>query len=183
MWEYSNVISNLLIFILKKERLLKIVETKTKGKCFKVDKETERFLSTSTKLRQFKKEQFDKHQVYIEQELADRCSIWIVCEKSKMSNAEKQLKSLTDKNRITSYTFALTDLMKLRFLREYRWSKIQEKETRFKVEGVVVLDIAGSFVVKGTEAGINEMMIFLNKLAGNIVCKVCTLSFCSKCLI
>ena len=153
-------------------------------KCFKVDKETGRFLSTSTKLRQFKKEKFDKDQVYIEQELADPCSIWIVCEKSKMSNAEKQLKSLTDKNRITSRTFGLTDLMKLRFLREYCWGKIQEKETRFKVEGVVVLDInAGSFVVKGTEAGINDMVIFLNELAGNIVCKACTLSFCSKCLI
>ena len=153
-------------------------------KCFKVDKETGRFLSTSTKLHQFKKEQFDKHQVFIEPELADPCSIWIVCEKSKMSNAEKQLKSLTDKNRITSCTFEPTDLMKVRFLREYCWGKIQKKETRFKIEGVVVLDInAGSFVVKGTEAGINDMVIFLNELAGNIVCKVCTLSFCSKCLI
>ena len=64
--------------------------------------------------------------------------------------------------------------MEVRFLKEHCWVKIKKKEQSCKAEGVVVLDIdVNSLEVKGTKAGRNEMMVFLNELTGNIVSKVC----------
>ena len=161
-------------FLIKKQRLLKIVVTKTSEKCVKIDEETAAFLSKSNKLKEFKKEQFDKHQVLIDQELTDPNNIWIVCEKSKIDNAEQELASLTDEKKIASCTFRPADSMKLRFLREHYWAKIKEKESNCKAEGVAVLDIdAESFEVKGTKTGRNDMISFLQGLAGNVDFKVC----------
>ncbi len=56
-------------FLLKKKRLADIVLSKTSEKYKKVDEETATFLAKSNKLQEFTKEQFDKHQVLINQEL------------------------------------------------------------------------------------------------------------------
>ena len=132
-------------------------------------------MTKSNKLREFKKEQFDQHQVFIEPELADPRNIWIVCVKSKISNAEKELTSLTDEKAIRFSTFKPMDAMKVRFLREQRWSAIKEKEKSYKHEGVIVSrdDDANSFEIKGTKAGRANMIMYLEKLAGNVNCKVC----------
>ena len=139
-----------------------------------MDKETASFLSTSVKLKEFKKEQLEKHQVLINQELTDPCNIWIVCEKSKMSNAEQELASLTDERSIGSSIFKPIDTMKVRFLRVHRWDKIKEKERNYKDEGVVVSkeDAANSLEVKGTKKGRVDMIMFLERLAENVDCKV-----------
>ena len=165
------------MFILKKKRLQKVVDEKTSETCIKVDKETATFLSKSEKLQKFKKEQFDKNQVMIDLEHADTANIWIVCEKSKIDDAEQELASFIDKNKITSYKFSTIDPMKVRFLREHCWDKIKEKEENCKAEGVVVCEInAESFEVKGTKAGRSEMEIFLAIQAGKVDYKV-TYSF------
>ena len=163
------------MFIFKKKRLLKIVDTKTSEKCIIVDEETAKFLATSNKVQEFKKEQFDKHEVLINPELADPRNIWIVCEKSQMSNAEKELTSLTDEKTIGSSTFKPMDAMKVRFLREHRWGMIKDKEKSHKTEGVTVNkdDDANSFEIKGTKAGRANMIMYLEGLAGNVNCKVC----------
>ena len=156
---------------------MKIVDTKTSQKCITVDEVTATFLSKSKKLQNFKKEQFDKHQVLIDSELVDPCNIWIVCEKSKISDAERELTSLTDKIAIGSSTFKPMDLTKVRFLRKHRWGVIKEKEKSHKAEGVTVSkDIdANSFEVKGTIDGRVNMIMFLEELARNVVFKVCRL--------
>ena len=139
-----------------------------------MDKETASFLSKSEKLQEFKKEQLEKHQVLIDQELTDHCNIWIVCEKSKMNNAEQELASLTDERSIGSSTFKPMDTMKVRFLRVHRWDKIKEKERNYKDEGVVVSkdDDTNTFEVKGTKKGRVDMIMFLERLAENVYCKV-----------
>ena len=120
------------------------------------------------------KEQFDKHQVLINPDIADPRNIWIVCEKSKMKNAKQALTSLIDENEISSCKFGLVDPMKVRFLRERCWDKIKKKEESCKAEGVVVLDIdANSLEVKGIKAGRKKMMIFLQELARKIDSRVC----------
>ena len=117
---------------------------------------------------------FDKDQVLIDQELTDNCKIWIVCEESKMTNAEQELTSLTDEKQITSSTFKPMDSIKIRFLKEHCWGKIKEKEKSFKAEGVVVLQsYSDSLEVKGTKKGRLDMITYLDKLAGNIYIKVC----------
>jgi activator of 2-hydroxyglutaryl-CoA dehydratase len=111
----------------------------------------------------------------IDQELADPCNIWIVCEESKMKNGENELASLTDEKKITSCTFKPMDPIKDRFLKEHCWGRIKEKENQksCKAEGVAVLEIdSGSLEVKGTHAGRKEMIIFLQRLAGNVSFKV-----------
>ena len=153
---------------------MKIVDTKTSQKCITVDEETATFLSKSNKLQKFKKEQFDKHQVLIDPELdVDPCNIWIVCEKSKISDTGRELTSLT----VGSSTFRPLDAMKVRFLKKYRWGVIKEKEKSYKAEGVTVSkDIyINSFEVKGTLHGRVNMIMFLEELAGNVVFKVCRL--------
>ena len=160
---------------LKENRLKDIVQTKTSEKCIKVDKETASFLAKSNKLQEFKREEIEKNQVLIDQELADPCNIWIVCEESKMKNAENELACLTDEKKITSCTFKPMDPMKVRFLKDHCWDRIRGKEIQksCKAEGVAVLEIdSGSFEVKGTQAGRKEMIFFLEKLAGNVNFKV-----------
>ena len=117
---------------------------------------------------------FDKEQVLIDQELTDNCNIWIVCEESKMTNAEQELTSLTDEKKITNSTFKPMDSLKVRFLKEHCWGKIKDKERSLKAEGVVVLQsYSDSLEVKGTKAGRLDMITYLDKLVGNIYCKVC----------
>ena len=140
-----------------------------------MEKETACFLSKSENLQEFKNEQLEKHQVLIDQELTDPCNIWIVCEKSKMNNAEQELASLTDERTIGSSIFKPIDTMKVRFLSEHCWDKIKEKERSYKDEGVVVSkdDDANTLEVKGTKKGRSDMIIFLEGLATNVDCKVC----------
>jgi activator of 2-hydroxyglutaryl-CoA dehydratase len=163
----------ILCSFLKVKRLLKIVHAKTSEKRVRVDEETASFLEKSDKLQEFKMEQFDQHQVLIDPELVDPCNIWIVCEESKMNNAEQELTRLTDEMKIASCTFIPMDTMKVRFLKEHCWSRIKEKEKSCEAEGVAVLEIdSGSLEVKGTQAGRKEMITFLSDLAEQINCKV-----------
>jgi hypothetical protein len=159
----------ILYSFLKKSRLLKFVLAKTSENSISVDEETASFLAKSDKLQEFKKEQFDKHQVLVDSELVDTCNIWIVCEKSKMNNAKQELTRLTDEMKIERCKFIPMDPMKIRFLKEHCWSRIKEKEGSYKAEGVAVLEIdSGSLEVKGTKAGRKEMLTFLSDLAGQI---------------
>ena len=146
---------------------------KTSEKCITVDEETASFLKKANKLQEFKKDQFDNHQVLIDPEITNPCNIWIVCEKSKMNNAEKELTSLTDAKKIESSTFRPMDPMKVRFLKEHCWAKIKEKEHSCRAEGVLVA--AGdnnSLEVKGTQEGRKEMITFLQNLAEKVNSKV-----------
>ena len=157
---------------------MKIVDVKTSERCISLDEETATFLTESNKVKEFQKEQFDKHQVMIDQELTDPRNIWIVCEKSKIYNAEQELGGLADEKKIASCEFKTKDPLELRFLREHCWDKIKEKEKSCKAEGVVVRDINyDSLKVKGTRAGRNEMMNFLKGLAKKIDFKVCLVFF------
>ena len=157
----------------KKKRLVDAVLVKASEKFKQVDEETASFLTKSDKLQEFMKEQFDKHQVLIGQKLTDPCDIWIVCEDSKMSNAEHELTNITDELKIESSTFKPIDPMKVRFLKEHCWDKIKEKEHSRKAEGVVVIDGGSdSLEIKGTKAGIKELLTFLEDLAGKVNSKV-----------
>ena len=152
---------------------MKIVDSKTSQKCITVDEETATLLSKSNRLQKLKKEQFDKHHVLIDPELADLRNIWIVCEKSKINDAERELTSLT----IGSSTFRPLDAVKVCFLKKYRWGVIKKKEKNYKAEGVTVskdIDV-NSFEVKGTKDGRSNMIMFLEELARNVNFKVCRL--------
>ena len=171
------------IFSLKKyddkeeTRLESIVFAKTSEKCKTVDEETANFVSKLNKLQEFKREQFDRNQVLIDQELTNPCNIWIVCEVAKMNKAENELARLTDDKKIESCIFKRVDPMKVRFLKEHCWSKIKEEEKSCKAEGVAVLEIdSDSLEIKGTQAGRREMITFLQKLAENIYFKKYQLS-------
>ena len=120
----------------------------------------------------------------IDPELADPRNIWIVCEKSKISNAEQELIGLTHEKMIGSSAFRPMDAMKGRFLREHRWGTIKEKEKSYKGEGVTVSkdDVAHSFEIKGTKAGRANMIMYLEGLAGNVNCKVSWLFFLQRLL-
>ena len=174
----AKFISNVLpIFILKEKRLLETVDVKTSEKFISLDEKTVMFLKESNKLQEFKKEQFDKHQVMIDPELTDLRNIWIVCEKSKIPNAEQELKSLTDEKKIDSCDFTSQEPMEFCFLMEHCWDDIKEKEKGCKAEGVIVFDMDtkhDSLKVKGTKAGRNEMINFLKGLTKNIDSTVCS---------
>lgn len=157
------------IFILKKKLLQEVVYEKISEKCIKVDDETVTFLLKSEKLQNFRKEQFEKHHVLIDFEIADPQNIWIVGEKSKVNNAEQELTTLINETKITTYEFSTIDQIKLHFLREHCWDKIKEKEKCFAKEGVIVREINDKlFEVKGTKAGRDDMEIFLAILASKI---------------
>ena len=143
-----------------------------------MDENIASFLLKSEKLQNIKKEQFEKHQVLICPELTDSRSIWIVCEKSKISNVEQELASFIDERSIGSSILKPIDTMKVRFLKEHCWDKIKEKERSYKDEGVVVCkdDGANTLEVKGTKKGRTDMTMFLEGLAFNVDCKVCCLS-------
>ena len=67
------------------------------------------------------------------------------------------------------------DPLEVRFLREHCWGRIKAKENQksCKANGVAVLKIdSGLLEVKGTQAGKEEMIMFLLKLAGQLDCKV-----------
>jgi hypothetical protein len=152
---------------------LDIIYTKTSEKCIRVDEETASFLAKSKKLQEFKKEIYDKHQVFIDPKVTDLCNIWIVCEKSKMDNAEKELTNLINEKKIGSRKFRPMDPMKVRFLRDHCWGEIKEKEKGCKAEGIAVQQIdSDSLEVKGSQAGRKDMIFFLEKLAGNVHFKV-----------
>ncbi|CAB3992453.1 poly [ADP-ribose] polymerase 14-like isoform X2 [Paramuricea clavata] len=156
----------------EEKRLLNIVHAKTSEKLVKVDEETASFLAKSDKLQKFKKEKFEQHQVFIDQELKDPCNIWIVCKESMMKNAEQELTCLTDEMKIARCKFKPMNPMEIRFLKEHCLGKIKEKEKYCEAEGVAVLEIdSGSLEVKGTQAGRKEMITFLLYLAGQIDCK------------
>ena len=175
---YTRVIRPILILIfLKKIRLLEVVEAQISVKCINVDQETATFLSKSTKLQQFKKEQFEKHQVVIDLKLTDPRNIWIVCEKSKIDNAEQELTSLIEKNKITSRKFNPIDPMKVCFLKEHFWDKIKEKEKSCMAEGVVIQEVNADLEIKGTEAGKSDMIFFLLDLVLKVYCKVSMFNF------
>jgi hypothetical protein len=111
----------------------------------------------------------------IDPELTDLRKIWIVCEKSKMNNAEQELIRLTDETMIARCKMRPMDPLEVRFLREHCWGRIKAKENQksCKANGVAVLKIdSGLLEVKGTQAGREEMIMFLLKLAGQLDCKV-----------
>ena len=145
-----------------------------------VDNETANFLAKSDKLEKFKKEQFDKNQALVTQALANPCNLYIVCEESKMNNAELDLRNLTDDMKIRKSSFRPSDLMTSRFLKEHCWNKITEKEKSLKAEGVAVIcNHDNSFEVKGTRKGTEEMTTFLDNLAKKVNAKVQTFpSYC-----
>ena len=145
-----------------------------------MNRETADFLAKSGKLQELQKEQFDKNQVFFTQELANPCNLYIVCEESKMNNAELELTYLTGDMKIKSSTFRPSDLMTSRFLKEHCWNKITEKEKSLKAEGVAVTcNHDNSLEVKGTRKGSEEMTTFLDNLAKNVNCKVQTFpSYC-----
>lgn len=146
---------------------------KTSEKSIEVDDETAKFLAKSEKLQKFKKAQFDKHQVLIEEELTSPCKFWIVCEQSKISSVENDLMDLIKEKKIEISKFTTTDPMKIRFLKEHCWDKIKEKETSCEVEGVVVSKIESySLEIKGTNAGRKEVITFLETLAEKVELKV-----------
>lgn len=149
---------------------------KTSEKCKTIDKETANYLKNSGKLEELKKELFEKHQFFLDSEGTDPCNIWIVCDKSKMDNANKELTDFLDENTISSSTFKPTDPIKFRFLNEHCRKKVakEERTDRCKVEGVSVNVSAHSFEVKGTQKGRKDMICFLENLSGKVDCKVCT---------
>ncbi|XP_028411310.1 uncharacterized protein LOC114533885 isoform X2 [Dendronephthya gigantea] len=156
----------------KEKKLSDIVHLKTTEKCVKVDEETAKVLAKSGKLQELKNEKFEKQEVLIDQELNNPCNIWIVCENSKMTNAEQELTSLTDEKKISSQTFKPMDRMKVRFLDEHCLSEIKQEERSLEKEGVVVKKTdSDSLEVTGTPAGRKQMILFLEKQAGNIDCK------------
>lgn len=165
---------------MKKNRLRKIVNTKTSEKCIPVNEKTGSFLAKSDKLQKLQKEQFEKHQVLIYQEITEPRNIWIVSEESKINNAEQELIRLTDENNITSASFNHKDAIKFRFLCEHCWDTIKEKERRCEAEGVTVLDFdANLFTVEGTQVGRAHMIKFLQGLVEKVDFKV-YIRFCSS---
>ena len=152
-----------------------IVFAKTSEKLKKVDVDTADFLAKSEKLKRFKKEQFDNNQVFVNQELANPRKIYIVCEESKMNNAEQDLKILTEEMKIRNRTYEPPDLMKLRFLKGHCWNRITEKEKSLKAEAVAVICYHdNSLQVKGTRKGREEMITFLDDLVKTVTSKVQT---------
>ena len=172
---FNNVTINDSIHSSQEKKLSDIVHSKTTEKCVRVDEETAKVLVRSEKLRKFKGGKFEKEHVLVDQVLTDPCDIWIVCENSKMRNVEQELTSLIDETKISSQTFKPVDRMKVRFLNEHCFPDIKMKEKSLAKEGVVVTKTdSESLDVTGTPAGRKEMIIFLEKLAGNIDFKVCT---------
>ena len=77
-----------------------------------------------------------------------------------------------------SSSFRSIGPMKLRFLREHCWTEIKKKENICKEECVTVSNVdKNSFEIKGTNAGRDEMIMFLTGLAANVDCEVCWLLF------
>ena len=151
------------------------MHSKTTEKCVQVDEKTAKALVKSEKLQKLK-EMFEKQQVLIDQELTDPCNIWIVCQNSKMRNAEQEIISLADETKISSQTFIPMDRMKVRFLNEHCSPDIKMKERSLEKEGVVVTKHdSDSLLVTGTPTGRKEMILFLENQAGNIYLEVCTL--------
>ncbi|XP_028411312.1 uncharacterized protein LOC114533887 isoform X2 [Dendronephthya gigantea] len=156
----------------KEKKLSDIVHLKATEKCVQVDEETAKVLAKSGKLHELKKEMFDKQWVLIDQELNNPCNIWIVCENSKMMNAEQEVTSVTDEKKISRETFKPMDRMKVRFLYEHCFPEIKQKERSLEKEGVVVTKTnSDSLEVTGTSAGRKEMILFLDILAGDVYFK------------
>ena len=154
-----------------------IVYAKTSEKCItnEIDEKTRIFMEKSyNRLQEFKREQFEKHQVLIDI-VNNPCTIWITGEISKMVNAERDAVSLIDKMRIHSCALTI-DPLKLRFLTNHLWSSTTEKIISCEAEGVSVDDIGSGYLeITGTEEGRKEMITFLGKLIGNVKNKVCIL--------
>ena len=147
---------------------------KISEKSVTIDKETASYLENSGKLQELKKAQFEKHQVFLDPHGTDLCNLWIVCDKSKLDNAEKELTSFIDEKKIASSTFKHTDPMKVRFLNGHCREKIVKERNRCKAESVNVFwhTADDSFEVKGTQQGREDMTFFLQNLAGKVESKV-----------
>ena len=150
--------------------MIELVYAGMSEKCGNIDNETASFLLKSAKVKEFKKEQLDQHQVLIS---IDSCKIWIVCEESKMTSAEKELTSFLNKNKMGSSTFGPIDQRKFRFLKEHCWNKVIKKVQRCKAEGVVVKNDIDSIEIKGTQTGRTDMITFLEMQTQNVLSMVC----------
>ena len=134
---------------------------------------TASYLTKSGKIQKFTDEQFDKHQVLVEPEPHNPCNIWIVCEKSKMDNAIKELTTLINENKIESTICKVTP-MKACFLKRYDSRIIKTMENDLNTQDVSVFECGNdSFEVTGTIVGRNEMLNYLKERAARIVYKVC----------
>ncbi|XP_028391015.1 protein mono-ADP-ribosyltransferase PARP14-like [Dendronephthya gigantea] len=155
-----------------KAKLLKEkVKTKTSETCVEVDEKTAEILTKSGKLQRFT-EEMSRKQVLIDS--TDPCNIWIVCERSRISNVERELGSLTDEKKISSEIFKLRDPMKYRFLKEHCFdNQIKKHEKRLEKEGVSVNKTRFNTIeVIGTPLGRKQMMELLSYLAKSIESRV-----------
>ena len=126
------------------------------------------------RLQEFKREQFEKHQVLIDI-VNNPCTIWMTGEMPKMNRAVREVASLIDKMRIQSCGVRI-DPLKMCFLRAHMWSTITEKAISCNAEGVDVNDIGSGYLeITGTQAGRNDMITFLEELSENVEHKVCIL--------
>ena len=131
-------------------------------------------MAKSDHLLTFTEEQLNKNKVLISTELANPDNIWIICEESKMKDAEQDLRKLIAENKIDNRVFKPEISAKVRFLQEHRWDKIMNKMQELKNEGVDVEKTAdaNSLRVKGTPKGKKKMIEYLDKKAGGINSKV-----------
>ncbi|XP_046856560.1 uncharacterized protein LOC124449656 [Xenia sp. Carnegie-2017] len=154
----------------EEERVVEIIKLKTSEKLVKIDEETGKFLAESDHLSTFIKEQLNKNKVFICTELVNPDSIWIICEESKMNDAEQDLRNLIAGKKIGNVAFKPEISAKVRFLQEHCWDKIMNKKQKLKNEGVDVEKTADakSLRVKGTPKGKKKMIEFLDKKAERI---------------
>lgn len=164
---------NLVLHLFQVNRLKDIVKTKTSEKCVEVDEKTAKVLAKSEKLQEFKNEMCSK-QVLID--LTDPCNIWMVCERFRISDVERELRSVTNEKRISREIFRLKDPMKVRFLREHCFeTQIIKNEKRLEKEGVAVTKTGSNTIeVSGTPVGRKQMIELLNYLSGKIDFRVRT---------
>ncbi|XP_046856440.1 uncharacterized protein LOC124449537 isoform X2 [Xenia sp. Carnegie-2017] len=162
----------------EEERVVEIIKSKTSEKLVKIDEETGKFLAKSDHLLTFTKDQLNKNKVLICTELANPDNIWIICEESKMKDAEQDLRNLIAEKKIEDGVFKPVISAKVRFLQEHRWDKIMSKMQELKNEGVDVEKTAdeNSLRVKGTPKGKKKMIEYLDKKAGGINSKTFPLS-------
>ena len=146
-----------------------IVLNMTSEKCVRIDDDTGRFLSKSKKLKDFQVEQFDKFGVMVEYETVDPRNIWIVSENSKTSNTLEEVMTFTKLNAIHTNTFQ-TEEIRARFLTSHLKDDVATLCEHLSEEGVQVNHLnSGSFMIKGTKAGIKQAIDSLLSLLEQVV--------------
>ena len=146
-----------------------IVLNMTSEKCVRIDDDTGPFLSKSKKLKDFQVEQFDKFGVMVEYETVDPRNIWIVSENSKTSNALEEVMTFTKLNAIHTNTFQ-TEESRARFLTSHLKDDVATLCEHLSEEGVQVNHLnSGSFMIKGTKAGIKQAIDSLLSLLEQVV--------------